>query len=67
LVSKEQLKHVAVVIQGSNMARRPTPLISFVNTRIGSQENVDDIFRSFRRSELRGRALADDSDAASAR
>jgi hypothetical protein len=45
-VSKEQLKHVAVVIQGSNMARRPAPLISFVNARIGSQENVDDIFPS---------------------
>jgi hypothetical protein len=46
LASKEQLKHVVEATQGSNMARRPAPLISFVNARIGSQENVDDIFPS---------------------
>jgi hypothetical protein len=44
LASKEQRKHVVPRPLGSNMTRRLASLVSFVNTRIGSQENVDNLF-----------------------
>jgi hypothetical protein len=49
---------------GSSMTRRPASLVSVVNSRIGSQENVDNLSRP---NAQRGRELAAETDAASAR
>jgi len=44
LASEQQRKHVVVAALGGNMTRRPASLVSFVHSRIGSQENVDNVF-----------------------
>jgi hypothetical protein len=41
LASEQQRKHIAAATLGSNMTRRRASLVRYVNSRIGSQENVD--------------------------
>lgn len=41
LASEQQRKHIATATLGSNMTRRRASLVRYVNSRIGSQENVD--------------------------
>jgi hypothetical protein len=48
LASEQQRTHVVVgpakVTRGSSMTSRPASRINIVNTRIGAQENVDNLF-----------------------
>jgi hypothetical protein len=65
LASEQQRKHVVVAMLGRNTRSRRAKPASFVHSRIGSQENVDNLFSARIRQRRRERVAP--TGAASAR